>query len=91
MDTTALKASVTSLEASLDSLASTLATETAAHAANPRASYTVSTMEGSQSVDWNGYRKALTEQMESLQRSILSIRQLINAYEPYAVNTRMYT
>lgn len=85
-----LRTTVASMETALANLAATLAAETLANVANPKASYTISTGEGSQSVDWNGYRTAITAQMDSLVKQIEATRKLINAYEPYIITTRGY-
>ena len=90
MDTTALRAAVATMETALGNLATELAAAASANAANPKASYTISTLEGSQSVDWNGFREAISNQMAALVKNIGEVRALINAYDPYNIATRMY-
>lgn len=90
MDTTKLRTAVETMETALANLAAELSAAAIANAANPKASYSITTPQGGQSVDWNGFRTAISAQMKALTEEILLIRQLINYYDPYIISTKMY-
>lgn len=70
MDTTALRNAVAALESQL-----------AASASTPQPTYTITTPQGGQTVDWTTYRAALV-------KDIAALREMINGYDPYIISTR---